>query len=156
MFTRLFASQVGALEIVIRGVLVYAFLLVLVRVSGKREIGKLSPMEFLSTLILSETVSPALTAQDTSFTASAIAATTLMLLAVIASLVTYRWRGAEKIIEGSAEIVIANGVVVRKVMRQQRITLQELRAALHREGVESEKDVRRAYVEASGEITVLK
>ena len=70
------------LSVVVRVAAVYVFLLVLVRMAGKREVGRLSPMEFLSALLLSETVSPALTGGDDSLAAAFVAALTLMLLTI--------------------------------------------------------------------------
>ena len=155
MSSELFRPETHLLEIVVRVALIYVFLLVLVRLCGKREVGKLSPMEFLSTLLLSETVSPALTGEDKSFTAAVVASTTLLVLTVVASLITFRWRPAERLIEGDADTLMRDGVVDAAVMRRHRITRQELHAALHREGVDSEDEVKRAYVESSGDITVV-
>jgi uncharacterized membrane protein YcaP (DUF421 family) len=147
---------VPMLSIVVRVAAVYVFLLVLVRMAGKREIGRLSPMEFLSALLLSETVSPALTGGDDSLAAAFVAALTLMLLTIGSNVLSYRYRWFEALSEGSPGLLISCGRVNRRVMKQERITDQQLATALRREGVESVEAVRKAFVEPNGDITILK
>ena len=139
-----------------RVVVVYVLVLVLVRMAGKRELGHLSPMEFLSALLLSETVSPALTAGDDSLGAAAVAAATLMLLTIASNVLSHRYRWFEVLTEGAPAMLIRAGRVNRKVMKQERITEQQLETALRREGIDSVDAVRAAFVEPSGDITILK
>src|SRR5262245_66427902 len=96
----MFAFHTPFLEIVVRVVLVYAGLFLLVRLSGKKEIGQMGPMDLLAMLLLSETVSPALTGQDPSVAASWTAAGTLLATGVLIELITHRWRRAEQWLEG--------------------------------------------------------
>ncbi len=144
------------MAIAARVVVVYLLVLVLVRLAGKREVGNLSPMEFLSALLLSETVSPALTGGDDSLAAGAVAAATLMLLTIAINVLSHRFRWFEVATEGSPALLVRSGRVNRRVMKQERITQQQLDAALRREGVDSVGAVRKAYVEPNGEITILK
>jgi len=74
----LFEPRVSLLEIVLRVLLIYVFLLVVMRLFGKKEIGRWTPMEFLGMLVLARTVGPALTAGDNSLPAAAVGATTLL------------------------------------------------------------------------------
>ena len=152
----LVAAAMPLLTIVLRVVVVYVFLLVLVRLAGKREVGQLSPMEFLSVLLLSETVSPALTGGDESVAAAFVAATTLMSLTILINHLAFHWPWFETLIEGRPGLLIQSGRIDRRVMRSERITPQELDSALRRHGVEAVGAVDKAYVETNGEITVLK
>jgi uncharacterized membrane protein YcaP (DUF421 family) len=145
-----------AAEVVARVVLVYVLLLVLVRLAGKREIGELSPMEFLAMLLLSETVSPALTGGDDSLPSAGIAATALIAVTVLVNGLAFRFPWFERLSEGRPALLIRAGRVNGRVMRTERITPRELRATLRREGVESPEEVEKAYVETSGKITVIK
>jgi uncharacterized membrane protein YcaP (DUF421 family) len=147
---------VQLLAIAARVVVVYLLVLFLVRLAGKREVGHLSPMEFLSALLLSETVSPALTAGDDSLAAAGVAAATLMLLTIASNVLSSRFRWFEVITEGSPALLIRSGRVNRRVMKRERITEQQLKAALRREGIESVSAVRKAFVEPNGDITILK
>jgi uncharacterized membrane protein YcaP (DUF421 family) len=151
-----FDLQTPILEIVARVLLTYLGLYVLVRLSGKKEIGQLGPMDLLAMLILSETVSPALTAQDTSVVASWTAAATLLATGVCIDWWTHSSRAAERWIEGRPLVIIDRGVVRRALMGRLRITDQELEAALRAQGLESPSQVKRAVVETTGHITVVK
>lgn len=149
------AARSDLIEVVGRVVLVYVLLLVMVRVAGKREIGALAPLDFLAMLLLSETVSPALTKEDTSLPVALTAAATLLALTVLVSWLTYRFRTLERLIDGAPRVVIDHGHVDETVCRQERISAQELASALRKEGVAGPEDVERATLEPNGCITVL-
>jgi uncharacterized membrane protein YcaP (DUF421 family) len=151
----MFVNETPLLEIVARVVVIYLTLLVFVRFAGKREVGQLGPMELLSMLLLSETVSPALTAQDISLPASLTAAATLLLLTGIVGRLTYRSRTMERLIEGTPTNLITDGVVNDRARRAERISDQELQMALREEGMESPAEVKAAYVEPTGRITII-
>jgi uncharacterized membrane protein YcaP (DUF421 family) len=152
----MFAPHTPLLEIVARVLLLYVGLFLLVRLSGKKELGQLGPMDLLAMLILSETVSPALTAQDTSVVGAWTAAATLLAAGVVIDRIAHRSRAAERWIEGRPLVIIDRGVVRRALKDRLRITDQELEAALRAEGVDSPEDVKRAVVETTGHITVVK
>jgi uncharacterized membrane protein YcaP (DUF421 family) len=152
----MFELQTDPLEIVARVLLVYGGLYVLVRLSGKKEIGQLGPMDLLAMLLLSETVSPALTRQDDSVLTGWIAAATLLAASFVIELITHRSRAAERWIEGRPLIIIEDGVVRRALKDRLRITDQELAAALREHGVESAAQVKKAVVEPNGHVTVIK
>ena len=151
----MFQPSTALLEVVLRVVLLYGGLFLLLRLVGKKEIGQLAPMDFLAMLLVSETVSPALTGQDTSLTASLTAAATLILLTFVLDWATWRWRGVARALEGKAQVLIDDGKVDRDVQRREKISEEELLAALRREGVERAADARLAVVETSGRITVV-
>jgi uncharacterized membrane protein YcaP (DUF421 family) len=123
------------LEVVGRVTVVYVFLLVIVRVAGKREIGELSPLDFLAMLLMSETVSPALT--------------------TLVSWLSYRFPTFERLVDGTPRIVIDDGRVDAEVCRSERISDQELESALRREGIAAPRDVQRATLEPNGRISII-
>jgi uncharacterized membrane protein YcaP (DUF421 family) len=141
--------------IVVRVVLIYVALIVLVRVAGKREIGQLGPLDLLAMLILSETVSPALTAQDDSLPAALTAAATLLALTAGMGRLAYRSRRVERWMEGRPVELVRDGELLEDAARKERVTRQELESAMRREGVETLAEVRRAVVEPNGEISVI-
>jgi uncharacterized membrane protein YcaP (DUF421 family) len=145
----------GLLEVVGRVVLVYSLLLVMVRAAGKREVGSLAPLDFLAMLLLSETVSPALTKQDTSLAVALTAAGTLLGLTALVSWLSFRFRTFERLVEGTPRIVIDHGQVDDEVCRSERISAQELGSALRKEGIASAEEVTCATVEPNGRITVI-
>ncbi len=143
------------LEVVGRVTLVYVLLLIMVRVAGKREIGELGPLDFLAMLLLSETVSPALTKQDDSLPVALTAAGTLIALTTLVSWLSYRFRTFERLVDGTPRVIIADGRVDSGVCRSERISEQELESALRREGIDGPEGVRRATLEPNGRITVI-
>jgi uncharacterized membrane protein YcaP (DUF421 family) len=143
------------LEVVGRVTVVYVFLLVIVRVAGKREIGELSPLDFLAMLLLSETVSPALTKEDTSLAVALTAAGTLIALTTLVSWLSYRFPTFERLVDGTPRIVIDDGRVDAEVCRSERISDQELESALRREGIAAPRDVQRATLEPNGRISII-
>ena len=139
-----------------RVVVIYVALLVLLRLSGRRELSELSPMELLTMLLLSETVSPAITGGDASLAGGLVAAVTLILLNVASSVLVFRSRLAERVIEGHPSILISHGRVHEDVMRQEKITADELHSKLHEQGVLSVDDVAYGFIETDGNITIVK
>ncbi len=152
----MFAMTADWWEIIVRVVAAYAFLLVLMRISGKRQLGQLTPMDLLTVLLISETVSPALTASDDSLTAGALASGTLFGLALVVAAVTYRSALAERVLEGTPALLIQDGVLRPEVMARERITAQELEIALRRAGIQSIESVLLGMVEPDGDITFIK
>jgi uncharacterized membrane protein YcaP (DUF421 family) len=151
----LLEPSTSLLEIVARVVILYLALVLMVRLAGKREIGQLAPLDLLAMLILSETVSPALTAQDKSLPAALTAASTLLVLTVVMSRLVHRYPRVERFVEGSPVDLVRGGRVIERAVRDERVTRQELDSALRRNGVETLEEVHRAVVEPNGEITVL-
>lgn len=142
-------------EIVLRVGVLYVALVLLVRLAGRREIGQLAPLDLLAMLILSETVSPALTAQDDSLPAALTAAGTLLALTAGMGRLAYHSRRVERWLEGRPVELVKEGHLLEEAARSERVTRQELDSALRRRGVETLADVRRAMVEPNGEITVI-
>ena len=152
----MFSPEKSLLEIVLRVTLVYVFLMILLRFTGKKELAQLEPMDLLTMLILSETVSPALTAGDHSMTTAAVASGTLIALTMLFSRLTFRSRTMENFVQGKRAVLIRHGKVMEDVLRSERITDQQLTTALHQEGIEAVSQVKMAYVEPSGDITIIK
>jgi uncharacterized membrane protein YcaP (DUF421 family) len=144
------------LSIGARVAIVYVACLVLLRVSGRREMSELGPMDLLTMLLLSETVSPALTGGNNSVAAALVAASTLMGIAVFTAWLVRRSRLADRLIEGEAVVLIRDGRVRPDIMRRFQITNDDLHASLHAQGMMSVAEVARGFVEAGGKLTFIK
>jgi uncharacterized membrane protein YcaP (DUF421 family) len=145
-----------AIEIVGRVAFIYVAVLLLMRVSGRREMSELSAMDLLVMLLISETISPALTGGDESVTGGVIAAATLLALYVLTGWLAFRYRRVESLIQGTAAVLINDGHVQIDVLRKFRITDDDLRTTLHQHGLLHVTEVKRAFVEPDGEITIIK
>ena len=107
-------------------------------------------------LLLSEAVSPALTGGDESVTGGLFAAALLLGFGIVISWLSMRSRRLDELLQGSAKILIHDGKVNGAMMRQMRMTDEELRAKLHEHGLMNVRDVARAFIEADGQITIVK
>ena len=142
-------------EFVVRAFVVYAVLLLLVRLSGKRTVGQFTPFDLLVVMLLSEAVSESLNGGDESLVGGLIAAATLVTLNLALGFITTRTRKAEDIVEGSPVLIARDGEVMVDVLRSHRLGLGDWEKAL-READAELKEVRRAFLEADGTISVLK
>ena len=141
-------------ELVIRCVVIYVLLLVLLRVSGKRQIGQLAPFDLVLLLVLSNAVQNAMNAGDNSLLAGIILASTLIALNYLTALATFKSRRLEALVEGRPEVLVHNGMLFQDVMKRQQITHHELNAAIREAGCASVVDVHFAVLENNGRITV--
>jgi uncharacterized membrane protein YcaP (DUF421 family) len=142
-------------ELVVRSTIVYVFLLVLLRVSGKRQVGQLAPFDLVLLLVLSNAVQNAMNAGDNSLIGGLIAATTLVTLNMLIGLATFRSKAIEALVEGRPEILIHNGKLYQKVLNQARLTHHELNAALRQAGCVAIDEVQCAVLENNGSITIV-
>ena len=105
----MFDMSMSVGEHIVRGVLVYVFLFVLLRLVGKKHVGELAPFDLLVLLILSETVQNSLVGDDTSLIGGLISAATLVILAYGISILTFSSKRLERAIEGTPKILIRHG-----------------------------------------------
>ncbi len=142
-------------ELIVRGVIVYLFLLALLRITGKRQVGQLAPFDLVLLLVLANAVQNSMNAGDNSLIGGLITATTLIGLNFLVSLVTHRYKKLEAIVEGRPQIFIHNGKLFEEVMAKAQLTHHELNAALRRSGCSSVAEVHSAILENNGAISVV-
>lgn len=152
--TALWTMTVPWWELILRSIIVYVFLLVLLRVTGKRQVGQLAPFDLVLLLVLSNAVQNAMNGGDNSVQGGLISALTLVALNYGVGYATFRSKRLESMIEGRPQVLIHNGTLYKDVMEQQRLTQHELDAALRRQGVCDVHSVHLAMIENNGEITV--
>src|SRR5215831_7678945 len=118
----MFQLAIPWFEFVVRGVIVYVFLLVLLRLTGKRQVGQLAPFDLVLLLVLSNAVQNSMNGGDNSLIGGLISATTLVLLNALVSLATYRSKRLEDLVEGQPMVLIHNGKLYDRVMDQAKLT----------------------------------
>lgn len=141
-------------QLILRAVIVYLALVALVRMTGKRQIGQLSPFDLILLLILSESVQNAITDDEHSITGGLLLAATLVGLNYLVGIVTFKSERAERIIQGHPEILVRNGQVIEPVMTKAKISDKELESALREAGFFKLGDVKLAILEDNGRISV--
>src|SRR2546428_4791457 len=121
-------------ELIVRSLVVYAFLLVILRITGKRQVGQLAPFDLVLLLVLSNAVQNSMNGGDNSLVGGLISATTLVGLNFLVGLSTFRSKRLEAIIEGRPQVVVHNGKLFEDVMKGAKLTRHELNAALRQAG----------------------
>ena len=142
-------------ELLVRGIIVYVFLLGLIRRTGRRQTGMLTPFDFILLLILSNTVQNAMNGGDNSLGGGLFLAGTLIGLNWVMLLLSRHFRWAQWALVGRPLFLVRDGVVMEKEMHRERITHHELMAALRAAGcpnIELAKDV---ILETNGTFSVI-
>lgn len=153
MWSDMFHLGLPILEKIIRSVVVYAFLIVGLRLAGKRELAQLNPFDLVVLLTLSNTVQNAIIGDDNSVTGGLLGAATLLLVNYIFVRFLYSHRKIDEVIEGRADLLIQNGKVLTDRCKKELITTEELEAAAHRQGFGSLAEVATAKIESGGTIS---
>jgi len=142
-------------ELVFRACVVYGVLLLLLRLTGKRQVGQLAPFDLVLLLVLSNAVQNSMNAGDNSLIGGLVSAATLVALNFGVGYAAFKSKRIETLVEGRPEIIIHNGKVFEDVMRRAQLTHHELQAALRREGCVCADDVLAAVIENNGSISVV-
>lgn len=142
-------------EFCLRAVYVYVFLLALLRITGKRQVGQLAPFDLILLLVLSNAVQNAMIGPDTSVLGGMITATTLVALNYAVSYATYKSKFLASIIEGRPLRLIHDGHVEECNLARAKLTIHELNAALRAEGYACVERVKLAVLENTGRISVV-
>jgi len=141
-------------EFVLRGATVYVFLLLILRITGKRNTGQLAPFDLVLLLVLSNAVQNSMNGGDNSVVGGLISAAALIALHYAVAIMTFKSKKLEIWIEGAPRTLIHNGVLNEDVMRSELMTRHELAAALRGAGCTDIEHVRLATLENNGQITV--
>jgi uncharacterized membrane protein YcaP (DUF421 family) len=143
-------------EFVLRALIVYVFLMVLLRITGRRQVGQLSPFDLVLLLVLSNGLQNAMNGGDNSITGGIILSVTLVGVNWIVGWVAWRSKAFSKVIEGRPEVLVHNGKIYRDVMERERLSQADLDMALRRAGCSSVEEVHFAVLETNGQVSVHK
>src|SRR5262249_18366736 len=153
--SRMWNLSVPWWELIVRSAIVYAFLLVLLRLTGKRQVGQLAPFDLVLLLVLSNAVQNSMNGGDNSLVGGLISAFVLVAINHLIGIATFRSKRLEAIIEGRPQLLVHNGKLFEDVMSPAKLTHHELNAALRRAGCTNVCDVRAAILENNGAISVV-
>lgn len=151
--TDLWVPGIPIIEKVARSVIVYFFLIVILRLAGKRTLGQLTSFDLVVLLLLSNTVQNAIIGNDNSLSGGLIGAAVLVALNYVIVRSLYRHKRAERALEGGVTILVRHGKFLDDNMKRQLITHAELEAAARRQGIQRMSDVRVARLELGGAVT---
>lgn len=142
-------------EFVLRGVIVYVFLLIFLRLTGKRQTGQFAPFDLVLLLILSNAVQNSMNAGDNSLVGGLVSALTLIGCHVVLAQLTFRFQRLERLIDGTPQVLVRDGQVDTELMRKELLSTDDLEAALRAGGCLDVHEVARATIETNGQITVV-
>lgn len=142
-------------ERAIRAVAVYLFLLVAIRMFGRRELGQLTAFDIIVLLTLSNMLQNAMIGNDNSLLGGLLGAVVLLVANLLLAHVVFRRRDVERFVEGEARILIRDGHLLSDALRRELLTEQDLLSAIRREGLERFEDVHLAVSEPNGMISVI-
>jgi len=147
--------QIPVIEKIVRPTVVYLFLFLVFRFMGKRQVGQLTPSDLIVLLIISNVVQNAMIGPDNSLGGGLIGALTIFTLNYLLVEIDFRSKKARRLLEAHPTLLIHNGRILQENLDRERVTLDELLAALRRQGLVEPAQVRFAVLEEAGSISVI-
>jgi uncharacterized membrane protein YcaP (DUF421 family) len=150
MWSDIFTVGAPIVEKILRPVVVYFFLVAVLRVFGKRELAQLNPFDLVVLLSLSNTVQNAIIGNDNSLTGGLIGAFALLGINYLVVRFLFRHRRLDQICEGKPTVLVEHGHILRNALAKELLTRSELMTVLHRQGFDSLEDVEQCVLEPGG------
>ena len=151
--SHMFVLGLPIFEKILRPIIVYVFLIIGLRLSGKRELAQLNPFDLIVLLTLSNTVQNAIIGDDNSVTGGIIGATSLLAINYLVVRFLYDHRKLDQVVEGSPDVLIENGRVHEHKLKKELITKEELAAAARKQGFDSLSEVQQCVLEPGGTLS---
>ncbi len=144
------------MDIVLRAIVLYAFVVFVMRVIGRRELSSMTPFDLVLLIVLGDAIQQGLTQDDYSVTGAILAVATVATLQVFTSYVSYRSKKARTVLEGEPIVLIDHGQIVERNLKRERMTEDEVAEEMRQQQIASLDDVDWAIVEANGAISFIK
>lgn len=144
------------MDIVFRAIAAYVFIIVLLRVSGRRELSSMGPTDLLLLVVIGDLIQNGVTQSDMSVTGITIAVTTFALLSLGSSYLVFKSKRARKIIEGTPLIVVQDGKLVEANLRSERMTLEDVMEEARSQQIENLDEIKWAVLEVNGSLSFIK
>jgi uncharacterized membrane protein YcaP (DUF421 family) len=151
----MFVMGLPLLEKILRPIIVYAFLVVSLRLSGKRELVQLNPFDLVVLLTLSNTVQNAIIGEDNSVLGGLIGATSLLVTNYLVVRFLYDHHKLDQLVEGRADVLVEGGKVRTQHLKKELITMAQLEAAARKQGFGSLSEVEQCVLEPGGTLTFI-
>lgn len=152
----IFALDLGIMEMMLRGTAVYWTILVLLRIAGRREMGSLGTADLLVLVMVADAAGDALTGGSASVTDGLVVVATIVAWSVLLDRAAYYSPFVHRLLEPERVCLVKDGRILRAGLRSEHIGRSELMEQLRLKGIESIDDVKRAYLEANGQLSVIK
>ena len=143
------------LDVIVRSAVIYVFIIAALRLFGKKELAQLSVIDLVFILLISNSVQNAMVGPETSLLSGIIAAATLFAVNALFKYFLFRSKKLNKLVQGEPIMLIHNGNVIEESLRREKMTLEELEAAVREHGIAKISDVNLAVLEVDGNISIL-
>src|ERR1041385_3859280 len=143
----LYRTDIPWWSLVVRAAVVYAAVLVLLRIAGKRQVGQMGMAEFVALLLISNAVQNAMNGGDNSLAGGLVLATVLLIMSYIFAVATYRSRKIESLIQGRPTLLIHRGKVLHNHLKKELLSFHELKQLLRKQGIHEISEIQEAVLE---------
>jgi uncharacterized membrane protein YcaP (DUF421 family) len=144
------------MDIVLRAIVLYAFIVFVMRVIGRRELSSMTPFDLVLLIILGDAIQQGLTQDDYSVTGAVLAVATIATLQVFTSYLSFRSSKARDVLEGQPIVIIDHGEVVQHNLKRERMTEDEIAEEMRQQQISSLDEVQWAIIESNGSISFIK
>jgi uncharacterized membrane protein YcaP (DUF421 family) len=142
-------------EIVIRTVIIFVFVVLLTRAIGRKELSELTAFELILLVTIGDLIQQGVTQEDQSLTGAILAVGTIGLLIVCLSYASFRWRGLRRFVRGLAVVVVRDGRPVEEAMRIERLTIDDVIEGAREQGIDDLGKVKLAVLEPDGKFSFI-
>ena len=143
------------MDIVLRAAALYVFVFLVVRKLGRRQLSRLAPFDFVLLIVLGDAIQQGLTQDDYSVTGAIIAVSTIAVLQLATSYLSFRIPRFERIFEGEPIVVVQDGKPIERNLRRERLTIGDLAEEARQQQIASIEDVKWAVLESNGAISFI-
>ncbi|MGZ4110652.1 MAG: DUF421 domain-containing protein [Actinomycetota bacterium] len=144
------------MQIVVRAAVLYLFIWLVTRGTGRKELSELSAFELILFVVFGDLIQQGVTGDDRSITGAALAVTTFALLTVAFSYVSFRWRPAQRVLTGVPVIIVRDGRILEDVLALERLQVDDVKDGAREQGVDDLADVEVGVLEADGKFSFLR
>lgn len=152
----IFLTELPILNLTLRAVVIYCAVLLLLRISGKRQMGQMNATEFVAILLISNAVQNSMNGGDNSLAGGIVLASALIASSYLTSFLTFRSRFFRRVFEGTPTLLIHKGKVIRKNLIKERLSDKELKTLLRKHGIHDAHEISTAILEADGTLSITK
>jgi uncharacterized membrane protein YcaP (DUF421 family) len=144
------------MDIVLRAIFLYAFVVFVMRVIGRRELSSMTPFDLILLIVLGDAIQQGLTQDDYSVTGAVLAVATIATLQVFTSYLTFRSKRARRVLEGNPIVIVDHGELVESNVQRERMTQDDIAEEARQQQISSLDQVEWAILEANGSISFIK
>jgi uncharacterized membrane protein YcaP (DUF421 family) len=144
------------MDIALRALFLYVFVVFVMRVIGRRELSSLTAVDLVLLIVLGDAIQQGLTQDDYSVTGAIIAVSTISAIQVFTSYLSFRSKRARKVIEGEPIVVIQDGKVLETNLKRERLTEDDVAEEMRMQQIGSFDEVQWAILETNGQISFVK